>query len=93
MDGDGKGELFRARFRVSLKKTVLDPQGKAVKSALHALGYGSVTDVRVGKLLEVTLGASSEEEAFKLADEMARKLLANPVIEDYQLEVGRCERP
>ncbi len=73
---------------VTLKRGVLDPQGSAVNRALHAMGYGEVSDVRLGKLIEVTLqdGASDEDERRRL-DEMCRKLLANTVIEDYRIEL------
>ncbi len=73
---------------VTLKRGVLDPQGSAVGRALHAMGYGEVTDVRLGKLVEVTLdGAASDEDERRRLDEMCRKLLANTVIEDYRIEL------
>ncbi len=73
---------------VTLKRGVLDPQGSAVNRALHAMGYGEVSDVRLGKLIEVTMqdGASDDDERRRL-DEMCRKLLANTVIEDYRIEL------
>ncbi|HYG69483.1 MAG TPA: phosphoribosylformylglycinamidine synthase subunit PurS [Anaeromyxobacteraceae bacterium] len=78
----------KARVYVTLKRGVLDPQGSAVGRALHAMGYGEVEDVRLGKYIEVTLreGASIQEERQRL-EEMCRKLLANTVIEDYRLEL------
>ncbi len=73
---------------VTLKRGVLDPQGSAVNRSLHAMGYAEVSDVRLGKLIEVTLdGRSSDEEERKRLDEMCRKLLANTVIEDYRIEL------
>jgi len=73
---------------VTLKRGVLDPQGSAVNRALHALGYGEVADVRLGKLIEVTLdGNATEAEERARLDEMCKKLLANTVIEDYKVEL------
>ena len=78
----------KARVIVTLKKGVLDPQGSAVNRALHAMGYGEVSDVRLGKYIEVTIDekAPQAEERARL-DEMCRKLLANTVIEDYRIEL------
>lgn len=78
----------KARVFVTLKRGVLDPQGSAVNRALHAMGYAEVSDVRLGKVIEVTLDESVPEaqERARL-DEMCRKLLANTVIEDYRIEL------
>jgi len=73
----------KALVHVTLKPDVLDPQGKAIQHACASLGYDAVEDVRQGKLFEVRLAASDEDEARSLLDELCRKLLANPVIEDY----------
>ena len=73
---------------VTLKRGVLDPQGSAVNRALHTLGYSEVADVRLGKLIEVTLdGNLPEAEERARLEEMCRKLLANTVIEDYRVEL------
>jgi phosphoribosylformylglycinamidine synthase len=78
----------KARVFVTLKRGVLDPQGSAVNRSLHAMGYAEVSDVRLGKLIEVTLdGGASEDEERRRLDEMCRKLLANTVIEDYRIEL------
>ena len=74
---------MKALVHVTLKPDVLDPQGKAIQHACASLGYDAVEDVRQGKLFEVRLAASDEGEARNLLDELCRKLLANPVIEDY----------
>jgi phosphoribosylformylglycinamidine synthase subunit PurS len=76
-----------ARVIVTLKPVVNDPQGLAVTDGLHNLGYGEVRSTRVGKYLEVRLTAADEAEARARVDEMCRRLLANPVIEDYRFEV------
>jgi phosphoribosylformylglycinamidine synthase PurS subunit len=78
---------MKARVFVTLKKHVLDPQGKAVCSSLRSLGFGRVEDVRVGKMIEVALQGDSREETGKQVEEMCRKLLANPVIEDFRFEL------
>ena len=77
---------MKARVYVTLKRGVLDPQGKAVCSGLHQLGYREVTDVRIGKFMEVTLGGLPRQEAEKRLQAMCDKLLANPVIEDSRFE-------
>lgn len=77
-----------AKVFVTLKRTVLDPQGKAVQGALATLGYPEARDVRVGRYIEITLEAKSKEEAGKRVDEMCRRLLANTVIEEYRFEIG-----
>ena len=78
---------MRARVFVTLKPSVFDPQGQTIADALHALGYGTVEDVRQGKYFELELKASEAKEARALASEVADKLLANPVIESYRIEV------
>ena len=78
---------MKIAVNVHLKKGVLDPQGKAVLHALHTLGFNDVEDVRVGKQILIDINTQNKEEAIKKAKEMADKLLANPVIENYEIEV------
>ena len=78
---------MKARVFVTLKKSVFDPQGKTIQDALHSLGYQGVNDVRQGKFFELELDAASAGEAQKLAAEVADKVLANPVIESFRVEV------
>ena len=78
-----------ARVIVMPKPVVNDPQGLTVKQGLGSLGFREVTDVRVGKYIEVTLEATSEHEARQRVEEMCRQLLANHVIEDYHFEIER----
>ncbi|MCS7206990.1 MAG: phosphoribosylformylglycinamidine synthase subunit PurS [Dehalococcoidia bacterium] len=78
---------FLVHVLVSLKPTVNDPQGVTVQSALQALGFSGVRRVRVGKYLEVHLQAESLQDAQRQAEEMCRRLLANPVIEQFQFTV------
>ena len=78
---------MRARVFVTLKPSVFDPQGTTVAEALHTLGYANVKDVRQGKYFELDIDAASPAEAERVAAEAAAKLLANPVIESYRIEV------
>ena len=78
---------MRARVFVTLKPSVFDPQGTTVADALHTLGYGTVTDVRQGKYFELEITAQTVDEARRIAEEAADKLLANPVIERYRIEI------
>ena len=73
---------------VTLKPSVFDPQGKTIVDALHSLGYGGVEDVRQGKYFELELAADSSDKARSMASEVADKLLANPVIESYRIEMA-----
>jgi len=79
---------MRARVFVTLKPSVFDPQGKTIVDALHSLGYGAVADVRQGKYFELDLATNEAAQAKQLAAEVADKVLANPVIESYRIEVG-----
>ncbi len=78
---------YVAKVQVRLKPTVNDPQGSTVAQALSTLGFDTVNRVRVGKLIEVRLVAESESQARDQATEMGKKLLANPVIEIFDVEV------
>ena len=79
---------MRARVFVTLKPSVFDPQGRTIAEALHSLGYANVDDVRQGKYFELDLQTDEASTARKLAAEVADKVLANPVIESYRIEVG-----
>jgi phosphoribosylformylglycinamidine synthase PurS subunit len=78
---------MRARVFVTLKPSVFDPQGKVIADALHSLGYDNVADVRQGKYFELDVTAADAAQARALAAEVADKVLANPVIESYRIEV------
>ena len=82
---------MKAKVYVTLKNGVLDPQGKAVSHALESLGYTNVKDVRVGKFFEIEIDGSVDVGANGRSplDEMADKLLANPVIENYRVELEK----
>jgi phosphoribosylformylglycinamidine synthase subunit PurS len=78
---------MRARVFVTLKPSVFDPQGTTVNEALHSLGYDAVKDVRQGKYFELEIDTASAEEARRIVGEAANRLLANPVIESYRIEI------
>jgi phosphoribosylformylglycinamidine synthase PurS subunit len=79
----------KARVFVSLKKTVLDPQGQTVRSALTSLGYQNVSEVRQGKFFDIALSPGiTRDQAHKEIDTLARDVLTNPVIEEYQVEIS-----
>ena len=78
---------MRARVFVTLKPSVFDPQGQTIADALHSLGYSAVGEVRQGKYFELDLDTTEAARATALAAEVADRLLANPVIESYRVEV------
>jgi phosphoribosylformylglycinamidine synthase len=78
---------MKVRILVSFKESVLDPQGQTVKNALLTLGYGSVKDVRQGKVFELDLEGLTEAEAARLVPEIAGKVLVNPIIEKYTWQI------
>ena len=81
---------MKAKVYVTLKPSVLDPQGKAIHHSVEQLGYRNVIDVRQGKYFEIAMdSAVSEDEARESAEKIAKDVLANPVIEDYRVEIVR----
>lgn len=81
--------MYKVRVFVTLKESVLDPQGTAVKSSLQMMGYTSIDDVRIGKYMELTIN-ESRDKIDSMVEEICSKLLANPVIEDYRYEIEEC---
>jgi phosphoribosylformylglycinamidine synthase PurS subunit len=79
---------YLARVDVMLKDGIADPQGQTIEKALPALGYGGVKNVRVGKVIEFEIQADSEEEATTAVREMCDRLLANTVIESYEVTIS-----
>ena len=79
---------MKARVFVTLKPSVFDPQGRTIAEALHSLGYDHVGDVRQGKFFELDLDVPSAEAARALAQDLADRVLANPVIETFRVEVA-----
>jgi phosphoribosylformylglycinamidine synthase PurS subunit len=78
---------MKVRVQVMLRADVLDPQGKAIGNALAALGFGGIEEVRQGKLIELELAETDPARAREQVEGMCKQLLANPVIEDYAIEV------
>ncbi|MDD5559865.1 phosphoribosylformylglycinamidine synthase subunit PurS [Candidatus Methylomirabilis sp.] len=79
--------MLTAKIYVTLKPGVLDAQGDTVRSALETLGFEGLADVRIGKFMVLTLNSLTKEEAAAQVEEMCRRLLANPVIEDYSFDI------
>ena len=79
---------MKAKVYVTLKKSVLDPQGKAVQHALSSIGFSEVKDVRMGKYIELDLGSLDKSQAETKIKSMCEKLLANTVIEEYRYELN-----
>lgn len=84
---------MKARVYVSLKQTVLDPQGQAIRAALNSHGHAEIGDVRQGKFFDPTVEAGRREQALEAVDRIAREVLTNPVIEEYRVEIldGQAE--
>ena len=81
---------MKAKVYVTLKPSVLDPQGKAIKHSVELLGYHGVSDIRQGKYFEIALnGGLSEADARGEAERMAREVLSNPIIEDFRVEIEK----
>jgi phosphoribosylformylglycinamidine synthase subunit PurS len=83
--------MYIAKILITLRKTILDPQGKAVEHSLKSLGYDSIKDTRIGKYVELKIDEKDESVARTIADEACKKLLANSVMEDYSFDVMKSE--
>lgn len=81
--------MYKAIVNVTLRKSILDPKGKASHHALQNLGLNEVKEVRIGKLIELDIDAGSEDEAHKIADTACTQLLANEVMEDYTINIQK----
>ncbi len=79
--------MLKAEINITFKRTVADPQGQTVKHALESLGYKDLADVRIGKLVVIKLNFKNKKRAEQEIDEMCKKLLANPIIEDYTFQI------
>ncbi|MEQ8639606.1 MAG: phosphoribosylformylglycinamidine synthase subunit PurS [Alphaproteobacteria bacterium] len=82
---------MKARIRIMPRRGVLDPQGQAIANALKAMGFEGIGDVRQGKLIEVEIAATNAGEARDRLDAMCARLLANPVIEDYEIDLSPAD--
>ena len=81
--------MYLAKIKITLRKSILDPQGKAIEHSLKSLGYDEIEDTRIGKYIELKINADSKEEAGNIAEKACEKLLANPVMEDYKFEISK----
>ena len=81
--------IFSAEIKVMPLKELLDPQGKAVSDGLKNLGLKNINDVRIGKHINLQIEAATKEDALVIAEEAAKKLLANPVMEEYEISVEK----
>lgn len=82
--------MYVARIRITLRPSILDPQGKAIHHATASLGLNAVADVRMGKYVEVKINAASEAEATSMTETLCKKLLANPVMEDFTFDLVKA---
>lgn len=82
--------MAKVKIYVTPKKGILDPQGKTVEAALHSLGYKNISNVHIGKYIELEITSKlTSEQTNKQVSEMCKKLLSNPIIEDYRFEVEK----
>lgn len=82
--------MFKANINITLRQSILDPQGKATKHALSELGFDAVEKVRMGKYIELWVNAGSEADARATVEEACKKLLSNPVMEDYSFTLEKA---
>lgn len=82
---------FKASIRITLRESILDVQGKTVESALESIELAAISGVRIGKFVSLNVEAESKEKAFEIVDEACKKLIANPIIEDYSIEIEPAE--
>jgi len=80
--------MFKANITITLRSSILDPQGKASHHALGELGFNSVESVRIGKYVEMQIDAASKEKALEVAQKACKELLANSVMEDFHVEIS-----
>lgn len=80
-------ETFKAEIYITLRKGILDVQGKTVERALHSIDFPTIGNVRIGKLVELTVEAENAEKAKDIAEDASAKLIANPIIEDFEIKI------
>ncbi|MCU0426615.1 MAG: phosphoribosylformylglycinamidine synthase subunit PurS [Candidatus Kapabacteria bacterium] len=78
---------YRAAIRIQLRKQILDVQGKTVEQALHSLSFGNISDVHIGKYVELSVSAASKDAALEQVKEACTKLIANPIMEDFHIDL------
>ncbi len=85
--------MYLSKIIVTLRKSILDPEGKAVEHGVHALGFEKVENVRIGKFIEMNVTADNKPEAEQITKEVCEKLLANPIMEDFAFTVENHKAP
>jgi len=78
---------YQASIKIMLKSGILDVQGKTVENSLHSIGFNSMKNVRIGKFVQLEIDASTSEQANELVKSACEKLIANPIIEDYEIQI------
>ena len=81
--------MYHSKILVTLRQSILDPQGKAVEHGAHSLGYERVRNVRIGKFVELNVDVANSQEAERITREVSEKLLANPVMEDFSYTIEK----
>jgi phosphoribosylformylglycinamidine synthase len=81
--------VYLAQITITLRKSILDPQGKAVHHAIESLQMSSIEEVRIGKYIEMKINVNTQDEAKRITEEACKKLLANPVMEDYSYSIEK----
>ncbi len=81
--------MYHSKILVTLRQSILDPQGKAVEHGAHSLGFDRIRNVRIGKFVEMNVDVASQDEAERITREVSQKLLANPVMEDFTFTVEK----
>ncbi len=81
--------MYVSKIKITLRSSILDPQGKAIEHAIGTMNLGTIKDVRMGKYIEVKIDSVDEDGARFATEEICRKLLANPVMEDFQYELQK----
>lgn len=84
--------MYTARITITIRETILDPQGKTIEHSLQSIGFQNISGTRMGKFIKMNIDAESRKEASAIADEVCRKLLANPVMEDYSFTIEKTEK-
>lgn len=83
--------MYKATIQITLRPSILDPEGKTVEQSLHQLGYSNVSHVRIGKYIELEVDTDTEEKARETVDSVCSKLLANPIMEDYTFSLSKVQ--
>ncbi|MES2765322.1 MAG: phosphoribosylformylglycinamidine synthase subunit PurS [Bacteroidota bacterium] len=82
---------YHATIKITLRKGILDVQGKTVEHALHSIDFPTIKNVRIGRFVELSVQANSEEEALNIVNDASRKLIANPIMEDFHVEISHTD--